>query len=121
MPVEEALQRLAVAIRPGGVLAVVALPRRDLVREWPIELVGAVGHRALGVIFAVLRRRAHRGGWHRPDQYQHVMPMVLDAPLTTRQVRQLAAAVLPGARVRRLVFWRYLLTWQRPADAPGAQ
>jgi len=29
-----------------------------------------------------------------------------------------AAAVLPGARVRRLLFWRYLLTWTKPAG-PG--
>jgi hypothetical protein len=43
-----------------------------------------------------------------------MMPKVLDPPLTTRQVRQHAAATLPGTRVRRLVFWRYLLTWQRP-------
>jgi hypothetical protein len=43
------------------------------------------------------------------------MPMVFDPPLTTREVRQHAAAVLPGAQVRRLLFWRYLLTWQRPA------
>jgi SAM-dependent methyltransferase len=121
MPVEDALQRLSVAIRPGGVLAVVALPRRDLVREWPIELVGAVGHRVLGVIFAVLRHRTHVRGWYRPDPHHDVMPVVLDPPLTTRQVRQRAAAALPGARVRRLLFWRYLLTWQRPADAPGAQ
>jgi hypothetical protein len=33
-----------------------------------------------------------------------------------RQVRQHAAAVLPGVRVRRLVYWRYLLVWQRPTD-----
>jgi hypothetical protein len=47
------------------------------------------------------------------------MPMVLDPPLTTRRVRQHAAVVLPGVRVRRLVFWRYLLVWQRPEVAPG--
>ena len=44
------------------------------------------------------------------------MPKVLDPPLTTRQVRQHATAALPGARVRRLVFWRYLLLWQRPIE-----
>ena len=25
-----------------------------------------------------------------------------------------AAAVLPGVRLRRLLFWRYLLIWQKP-------
>lgn len=26
-----------------------------------------------------------------------------------------AANLLPGAHVRRLLFWRYLLVWQKPA------
>jgi hypothetical protein len=39
---------------------------------------------------------------------------VRDPALTVREVRRRAAAVLPGARVRRLLFWRYLLVWQRP-------
>jgi hypothetical protein len=38
-------------------------------------------------------------------------------PLTTRQVRQQASAILPGAHVRRLVFWHYFLLWQKPVTA----
>jgi hypothetical protein len=34
--------------------------------------------------------------------------------LTVREVRGRAAAVLPGAGVRRLLFRRYLLVWRRP-------
>ncbi len=48
------------------------------------------------------------------------MPKVLDPPLTTRQAGQHAAAALPGARVRRLIFWRYLLLWQRPIETHTA-
>jgi len=47
------------------------------------------------------------------------MPKVLDPPLTTRQVRQHATAALPGARVRRLVFWGYLLLWHRLIEGTG--
>ena len=39
---------------------------------------------------------------------------VMDPPLTTREVASQAATVLPGGQVRRLLFWRYLLTWQKP-------
>jgi hypothetical protein len=53
------------------------------------------------------------------------MPVVMDPPLTTREAARVAAAVLPGARVRRLLFWRYLLIWEKlilhdssPAAAP---
>ena len=113
MPLDGVLPRLAAALRPGGVLAAVALPRRDLPREAPAELAGAAGHRVLGAIFAVLRAGS-RGRWYERPPSHAEMPMVLDPPLTTRQVRVIATAALPGARVRRLAYWRYLLVWQRP-------
>jgi SAM-dependent methyltransferase len=120
LPIDDALRRLSRALRPGGVLAAVALPRPDLARELPVELLAATGHRVLGATFAVLRSSGDAAGWYRPEPSHEVMPKVLDPPLTTRQVRQHAAAVLPGARVRRLLFWRYLLTWHRPIEAHAA-
>jgi SAM-dependent methyltransferase len=120
MPLDRALLRLSAALRPGGVLAAVALPRPDLPRELPAELLAGVGYRLFGAIFAGLRGAGH-GDWYALPPGRETMPMVLDPPLTTRQVRQQAAAVLPGARVRRLIYWRYLLVWQRSAHAraPG--
>jgi SAM-dependent methyltransferase len=115
LPLDDALRRLSRALRPGGVLAAVALPRPDLARELPAELLAAAGHRAFGAAFAVFRSSG-RGGWYRLGPGHASMPKVLDPPLTTRQVRQHATAALPGARVRRLVFWRYLLLWQRPIE-----
>ncbi|WP_063045516.1 class I SAM-dependent methyltransferase [Nocardia pseudovaccinii] len=114
MPLEEVLPVLARALRPGGVIAAVALPRPDLVRELPVELVAAIGQRVLGMVFRILRARG-QGSWYAVEQTHDVMPVVLDPPLTTRQVRARVAAVLPGARVRRLVFWRYSLVWRKPA------
>lgn len=113
MPLDEVLPLLARALRPGGVLAAVALPRHDLVREAPIELVAAIGHRVLGMVFRILRAR--RGSWYAVEATHDAMPVVLDPPLTTRQVREQVATILPGARVRRLVFWRYSLVWRKPA------
>ncbi len=104
LPLEEALRTLAAALRPGGVLAMLALPRPDLPRELPVEVAAAVLHRVLGL------PRALRG---RRDAPAPGMP-VRDPELTVRQVRRRAAAVLPGVRVRRLLFWRYLLVWHRP-------
>lgn len=114
MPLQDALPVLAAALRPGGILAVVALPRTDLRREWPIEIVAALAHRLFAVAF--LAYGLVRG--HRPYAAEHHthtgMPVVFDPPLTTRAVARQAAAILPGARVRRLLFWRYLLTWEKP-------
>jgi ubiquinone/menaquinone biosynthesis C-methylase UbiE len=113
LPLDEALRHLAPALRPGGVLAAVVLPRVDLPREAPTEAVAAVGNRALGALFAALRATGS-GGWYAPDAVDEAMPKVVDAPLTTRQARAVAGAALPRARVRRLLFWRYLLLWRRP-------
>lgn len=116
MPLQEALRYLAAALRPGGVLAVVALPRRDLGHELPIELVAAAGHRLLGALLLAARSVGNKD-WLAKDSTHAMMPVVTDPPLSTREVHEKADAVLPGARVRRLVFWRYLLSWRKPADA----
>jgi SAM-dependent methyltransferase len=117
MPLHAVLPRLAAALRPGGVLAAVALPRLDLPREAAAELAGAAGHWVLGAAFAVLRASGS-GSWYERPLSSGAMPMVLDPPLTTREARVVATAALPGARVRRLAYWRYLLVWQRPARPP---
>jgi SAM-dependent methyltransferase len=48
MDLADALPVLSDALRPGGVLVAVALPRKDLWREWPIELAATAAHHALG-------------------------------------------------------------------------
>jgi SAM-dependent methyltransferase len=112
MPLQDALLRFAALLRPGGVLAVIALPRMDLVRELPAEIVAAVGHRLLGAVF-VAARSVGSNDWFADDRTHAAMPVVMDPQLTTREVAERAGTVLPGVRVRRLVFWRYLLQWQR--------
>lgn len=117
MPLQTALHRFATLLRPGGVLAAVALPRGDLVHEFPAEVAAAVGHRLLGAVF-VAARSAGSKEWFAKDSTHAAMPVVMDPPLTTHEVARQARAVLPGVRVRRLVFWRYLLHWDKPSEAP---
>ena len=52
MSPETVLPRLAGALRPGGVLAAIALPRLDLPRELPAEAAAAIGYRLLGAAFS---------------------------------------------------------------------
>ena len=116
MPLQDALPVLAAGLRPGGVLAAVALPRPDVPRELPVEMAAAVGHRLLGAMFLTARLLGSNGGFAK-DPACTSMPVVMDPPLTTREVARQATAVLPGVRVRRLLFWRYLLTWRKPIKA----
>ncbi|WP_217631254.1 bifunctional 2-polyprenyl-6-hydroxyphenol methylase/3-demethylubiquinol 3-O-methyltransferase UbiG [Modestobacter sp. DSM 44400] len=53
LPLAPALSRLATALRPGGVLAAVALPRIDLPREVPVELAATAYHHLLGAALTV--------------------------------------------------------------------
>ncbi|WP_238847341.1 class I SAM-dependent methyltransferase [Nocardia arthritidis] len=115
LPLEMALPVLARALRPGGVLVAVALPRTDLPRELPVELLALISQRLFGLTFALLRK-FNGGNWFAHEPTHSAMPVLLDPPLATRQVREYAAALLPGAQVRRLVFWRYFLLWHKPSD-----
>lgn len=108
----DALPRMAEWLRPGGVLAAVALPRIDVPRDLPVELAASATHHGLGLVFAGLRPITGRPLFAHEPSVVH-MPMA-DAVLTTRQVRAEAGAALPGVRVRRLLLWRYLLTWRKP-------
>jgi len=92
-----------------------ALPRIDLPQELLTELTAAIGYRLFGAAFAILRASG-RGRWYAKEPDHANMPVVLDPSLTTRQVRQQVSALLPGAQVRRLVFWRYFLLWQKPIE-----
>jgi hypothetical protein len=62
-----------------------------------------------------------RGAWHnrrlREPRYQRdawAAHGETDRYLPMAQVRDVCACVLPGAEVRRLLFWRYFLVWRKP-------
>ncbi len=108
MDARAALRRMSDLLRPGGVLAVVGLARAsspaDLAREIP-AVIGTQLHR---VASAIRQRRA--GG--PATAYQP--PVIWPPPLTYRDMRRLAADVLPGARYRHHLYWRYSLVWTKP-------
>jgi SAM-dependent methyltransferase len=109
MDTEAALVRMAELLRPGGVLVVVGLARESSLAGLFLNIPAFFGHRAHLVASAWVRRGEPR----RTQAYQS--PIVWPPPLTYRQVRQLAERVLPGARFRRRLYWRYSLAWTKPA------
>jgi len=93
------LARMRELLRPGGVLAVVGLARNTLPRDLP------------RILTAVAVGKAHsavKGYW------QHPSPIVWPPPVTYPQMRAVAAEVLPGARYRRHILWRYSIIWRKP-------
>ena len=93
-----ALTTMARLLRPGGTLAVVGLARDGSVGE---KLAGAAGIPAALLLRAVHGRRSSGAP-------------VADPQMTWRQVREAAGELLPGARYRRHLMWRYSLLWRKP-------
>ncbi|WP_033427977.1 class I SAM-dependent methyltransferase [Saccharothrix syringae] len=100
LPLEEGLTRLRSLVAPGGVLAVLGLAREE----------GALD-RALSLVSVPLNL-AHRLVRDDPPQTAPVRGW----SLSLREIREVADRVVPGARFRRHLYWRYSMVWA----APGA-
>jgi len=109
MDARTALRRMSDLLRPGGVLAVVGLARAS----WPAELAAlipaAAGTQLHKAASAIRRRRtaARPAAAYQP-------PVIWPPPMTYRDVRLLATGMLPGARYRHHLYWRYSLVWTKP-------
>ncbi|NUR91313.1 MAG: class I SAM-dependent methyltransferase, partial [Nonomuraea sp.] len=88
------LARMRELLRPGGVLAVVGLARSVMPRDLPRDVAGL----AAGTL-----QRLVKGHW------QHPSPTVWPPPVTYAEMRELAAATLPGSVYRRHLLLRYSL------------
>jgi 2-polyprenyl-3-methyl-5-hydroxy-6-metoxy-1,4-benzoquinol methylase len=104
LPMAAALQRMRSLLRPGGRLVVVGCYRQDGPADRAIDLLAVPANLVLG---RLKRRQA--------DAARITMSApTADPAATLREVRATAARVLPGARVRRRLFWRYTLVHTRP-------
>ncbi|MEV4221583.1 class I SAM-dependent methyltransferase [Nonomuraea sp. NPDC049725] len=96
------VSRLREALAPGGVLAVLGCYRES---TWSDRLVSGAAVPANAAIRLALAGRAA----HSP-----VRAPVRPPAMTLPEIRERAAELLPGARIRRLLFWRYLLVFRKP-------
>jgi SAM-dependent methyltransferase len=107
MPFEQALVKMAELLQPGGVLAVLGLFREGSLTDRAVALVAA----PVNVCYALRRGWVSSGAPIKPPD------------MSLSEIRQTCSIVLPGARLRRLLLWRYLLTWQKPqasaVSSPG--
>lgn len=88
------------ALAPGGVLAVLGL--------YPIKTAADFAWAAPAS--SLLKAERLLRGRHATPSVR--VPIVWPPPLTYAETRAEAARLLPGATLRRLVFWRYLLIYR---------
>ncbi|MEK8228738.1 class I SAM-dependent methyltransferase [Oerskovia sp. M15] len=104
LPLEAGLRRLRALVAPGGTLAVVGLTQPRTAWDWAVS--------AAAVPAAKIARR-RRGEW------EHGSPI---AKVTTShaELRRAVRDILPGARLRRRLYWRYTLVWRAPWGEPSS-
>jgi len=99
LPLIPALTRFRELLAPGGVLAVIGLARRTTLEDNVMALAAYPANQ-------VLRRALGEVPVGAP---------VRDPPDTLPGIRAACAAVLPGARVKLRLLFRYSLIWRKPA------
>jgi SAM-dependent methyltransferase len=101
MPLEQALERSAELLRPGGTLCHVGLARSTRLIDLACEGLGFFAHR-----------------WHRyvlgKGLWEHSAPIVWPPPDTYASVKRSSGTILRGSRFRRHVLFRFSLTWTKP-------
>ena len=95
----DALLKMARILRPGGRLAVVGLANNGSPADWVIGAAGLPANR----YYRWTKGEGHPGA------------PIMEPDMTWAQVRKTAARLLPGARYRRHLLWRYSLVWTKPA------
>jgi SAM-dependent methyltransferase len=108
LPLEAALRHASELLEPGGRLLVVGLARKESLADLAWDVPSSLLNPLVGMI------RHPRPVTQSVDDGGPVMPM-RDAAETFTEISGVARRVLPGASIRRRLFFRYTLEWTSPA------
>jgi 2-polyprenyl-3-methyl-5-hydroxy-6-metoxy-1,4-benzoquinol methylase len=106
LPFAETLDRLKEELAPGGTLVVVGCARAAAPLDHALGLVAV----PLNALTGWVKNRG-RAVTHRPVS---MTAPTREPGMTYDEVEREACRLLPGARFRRRLFWRYTLVWQAP-------
>ncbi|WP_432141167.1 class I SAM-dependent methyltransferase [Streptomyces sp. bgisy084] len=101
------------ALAPGGVLVILGCYAETSPADWCWGL-------AASPVNAVVRLAVAASERLRPAATTPPKPPVAPPGMPLPRIRREAATLLPGCRIRRLLFWRYLLVFHNDASPAGA-
>jgi len=104
LPLDAALRRMRSLLAPGGTIVIVGCYRAATRSDHLLDVIAIPANLILGLLKSARAVEAS---------------VAMTAPTATPQstlaeVRAVAADVLPGARIRRRLFWRYSLVYRAP-------
>jgi SAM-dependent methyltransferase len=101
------LVKIRDSLKPNGVLVILDLVESDSLVERMCDVVGFGVSGGLRLIHngRLQPPAAVRKAWEQHGKHDHYLKL--------RQVHALADEILPGAIVRRCLFWRYLLVYKK--------
>ena len=105
----DTLARIPRLLAPGGRLLVVGLAKADSLADAMADLMSSAANPVMGLIKHPRPARPADG----PAAGQPVMP-VRDPSATVAEIAAAASARLPGTSLRRRLFFRYTLRWDKP-------
>jgi 2-polyprenyl-3-methyl-5-hydroxy-6-metoxy-1,4-benzoquinol methylase len=103
LPFTRALEAFRDRLAPGGTLVIVGVSRE----RTPADHLLSFASIPLNIVMALLKNRG-RPAPHPVSMTAHTSP----ANMTSLEIVREARTVLPGARLRRRLFWRYTLVWR---------
>ena len=109
LPLSEMFLKMKAALKPGGVLLVLDLFESAGLLDSLSNLVAIPVSVSLRLIHhgRLLPRREVRDAWAAHERH--------DIYPTMSEVHALCADLLPGAKIRQHLLWRYSIVWQKPA------
>jgi SAM-dependent methyltransferase len=111
----DTLARIPRLLAPGGRLLVVGLAKMDSVADVTVDLISSAANPVMGLI-------KHPRPAHPADGTaagEPAMP-VRDPGTTLAEINAAASARLPGTTIRRRLFFRYTLRWDKPLTQEAA-
>ena len=107
LPMVEMLAQIKDALAPAGTIAIL-----DLYQGQPSDILANLLATPLNIVLKLLKTGHLRSSQEAREAWDaHAMH---DHYLTLDQIRSISQRILPGARIKRHLFWRYSLLWTKP-------
>lgn len=108
LPLDLMLQRMKTALKPGGVLLVLDLFKAEDLTDLFLSAIAFPANLVMRLVRYQRDRpsREQRLAWAEHGRHDHY--------LKGSEVRRICRDILPGAIIRKHLFWRYSLVWNKP-------